>query len=367
MDTVCHSANDGSMESVENYPGDVDDAHFPSSSIYGNLDMNDTSELNNSNQAQQSICFQQAAEVVPGEMGGSSTNDGEEIFNAGTVTAQARDGFSFGISGGSVGMCASHEAEIHGTDVSIHRADSVVGDVEPRIEDAENQGQTGESAPIPGMMDEVVPEEIDREDPHGDSQEVLYRSAGRADSGSKIDGSMKADSVESGEKISQSPKLAQDNNAHPSLSCNAIVYSGYETSKKEVRRALKASLAKDSAYLESDYAAANGIGPPKGESNYEEPMEFDPIIHHNQFCPWVNGNVAAAGCTSCGSSTSADALALCGWQLTLDALDALRSLGNFPIQTVQSESAASLYKDDRQAPGQKILRHQSVSKSHGQH
>lgn len=260
MDTVCHSANDGSMESVENYPGDVDDAHFPSSSIYGNLDMNDTSELNNSNQAQQSICFQQAAEVVPGEMGGSSTNDGEEIFNAGTVTAQARDGFSFGISGGSVGMCASHEAEIHGTDVSIHRADSVVGDVEPRIEDAENQGQTGESAPIPGMMDEVVPEEIDREDPHGDSQEVLYRSVGRADSGSKIDGTMKADSVESGEKISQCPKVAQDNNAHPSLSCNAIVYSGYETSKKEVRRALKASLAKDSAYLESDYAAANGIG-----------------------------------------------------------------------------------------------------------
>lgn len=74
-------------------------------------------------------------------------------------------------------------------------------------------------------------------------------------------------------------------------------------------------------------------------------MEFDPIVHHNQFCPWVNGNVAAAGCNnSCGSSTSADAIALCGWQLTLDALDALPSLGNIAIQTVQSESAASLYK-----------------------
>jgi hypothetical protein len=85
-------------------------------------------------------------------------------------------------------------------------------------------------------------------------------------------------------------------------------------------------------------------GPPKGESNYEEAMEFDPIVHHNQFCPWVNANVAAAGCSSYGSSTSADAIALCGWQLTLDALDALRSLGNVAIQTVQSESAASLYK-----------------------
>jgi hypothetical protein len=73
-------------------------------------------------------------------------------------------------------------------------------------------------------------------------------------------------------------------------------------------------------------------------------MEFDPIVHHNQFCPWVNGNVAATGCSSYGSSTSADAIALCGWQLTLDALDALRLSGNVAIQTVQSESAASLYK-----------------------
>ena len=86
-------------------------------------------------------------------------------------------------------------------------------------------------------------------------------------------------------------------------------------------------------------------GPPNGESNYEETIEFDPIKHHNHFCPWVNGNVAAAGCSSSsGSGSSAGALAVCGWQLTLDALDAFQSLGNVPIQTVESESAASLYK-----------------------
>ncbi|WRX27761.1 Protein kinase domain - like 10 [Theobroma cacao] len=398
MDTVCHSADDDSMESVENYRGDVDDIHFPSSSTYGHLDMNDTSELNYSNQAQQSICFQPAAEAVPGEMGISSTNDGEEIFNAETVTAQARDGLSFGISGGSVGMCASHEAEIHGADVSVHRTASVVGDVEPRIEDAENQGQTGESAPDPGLMDEVVPDEINREDPHGDSQEMLSRSLGRADSGSKVDGSAKAESVESGEKISQSCKLVLDNSAHPSLSCNANLYSGNETPKKEVTNAGKSSSINNCPYPdpESDYAVAHGIGPPKGESNYEEAIEFDPIIHHNQFCPWVNGNVAAAGCSNSGSSTSADVVALCGWQLTLDALDALRSLGHIPVQTVQSESAASLHKllpatgtsdlldtarltsfpqligyflmqDDHQTPGKKLLRRHSMNKSHGQH
>ncbi|XP_057967473.1 uncharacterized protein LOC131157383 [Malania oleifera] len=365
MDTVCHGADDDSMESVENYPGDVDDIHFPSSSIYGNLDMNDTSELNYSNQAQQSICFQPSAEVAPGEMGVSSTNDGEEIFNAETATPHPRDGFSFGISGGSVGMCASHEAEIHGNDASVHRADSVVGDVEPRIEDAENQGLTGESAPDPGLMDEIVPEEIVRADARGDSQE-MSQSVGRADSGSKIDGSTKAESLESGEKISQSHKIVQGTGDHPSLSCNAIVYSGYATSK-EVTGAGKASSVKHSACLESEYVVAYGIGPPKGESNYEEPTEFDPIIYHNKFCPWVNGNVAAAGSNSCGSGTSADAIALCGWQLTLDALDALRSLGHLPSQTVQSESAASLHKVDHQTPGRKLLQHHSVSRSHGQH
>ncbi|XP_065877620.1 uncharacterized protein [Euphorbia lathyris] len=366
MDTICHTAGDDSMESVENYPGDVDDVHFPSSSMYGNLDMNETSELNYSNQAQQSICFR-PAEVAAGEMGVSSTNDGEEIFNAETVTAQARDGLSFGVSGGSVGMCASHEAEIHGNDVSVHRADSVVGDVEPRIEDAENQGQTGESAPGPGLMDEIVPDEINRGDAPDDSQEMLFRSVERADSGSKIDGSTKAESLESGEKASNSRKLALDNNAHPSLSCNANMYSGYQTAKKGFNKAGKSSSTSNFPCVESDYAVANGIGPPKGESNYEEAVEFDPIIHHNQFCPWVNGNVAAAGCGSRSSGNSTDAAALSGWQLTLDALDALQSLGHIPIQTVQSESAASLYKDDNQTPGQKLIRRPSMSRSHGQH
>ncbi|OVA16395.1 zinc finger protein [Macleaya cordata] len=339
MDTIGHSADEDSMESVENYPGDVDDFHFSSPAIYKNLDMNDASELNYSNQAQQSTC-----QPAAGEVGVSSINDGEEILNAETVTAHARDRFSFGISGGSVGMGASHEAEIHGTDVSVHRTESVVGDAEPIAEVTENQGQTGESAPDPGLMDEFIPEEMDREDPHGDSQDMMSRSVGREDSGSKIDGSAKADSVESGQKISQSHKLAHDNSDHPSHSCNAVVYSAYEASKEEVTQAGKASLTDDCAFPESDYVAANGIGPPNGESNYEEAIQFDPIKYHNHFCPWVNGNVAAAGCSSSGSSSSAGTIALCGWQLTLDALDAFQSLGHVPNQTGQSESAASLYK-----------------------
>lgn len=343
-DTVCGSDNEDSMESVENHPGDVDDDAFrPSSSVYGNLDLNDTSEL-----AQQSTCFQ-----VPGEIGGSSNVDDEEILNVNTTTNHLRGGFSFGISGGSVGMCASHEAEIHGTEISIHRTGSVVGDVEPRMEDVENQWQTGESAPEGGTTREG--------DLRGDSQEMFSRSVGREDSGSKIDGSMKGESVESGEKeMRKSHKLGHENGAcRPSLSCNAVADSENET--KEVIGADKVLPISDGAYL------GNGIGPPKGESNYEEALEFDPIVHHNQFCPWVNGNVAAAGCSSSIFSEVAEAVALSGWQLTLDALDALRSEGKLLIQTVQSESAASLYKDDHQTPTRKLVGQHSVSNNRGPH
>jgi len=54
--------------------------------------------------------------------------------------------------------------------------------------------------------------------------------------------------------------------------------------------------------------------------------------------------VAAAGCASSVTRTSSDAIALSGWQLTLDALDTLQSLEHNAIPAVPSESAASLYK-----------------------
>ena len=184
-------------------------------------------------------------------MGGSSTNEGEVILNAETGTAYARDRLSIGISGGSVGMGASHEAEIHGVDISIHRADSVVGEAEPVAEVTENLGQTGESAPGPGLMDEFVPEEMGREDPQGDSQDVMSRSVGKADSGSKVCGSTKADSTESGKKMSHN--LGHESSTHPSLSCNAMISCGYDASKEEATENGKTCPG-------SDYIIGNGLG-----------------------------------------------------------------------------------------------------------
>nr|XP_043623022.1 uncharacterized protein LOC122594658 [Erigeron canadensis]XP_043623023.1 uncharacterized protein LOC122594658 [Erigeron canadensis] len=338
MDTICHSEDNDSMESVENHPAFVDEVSYPAGSSGKSPDLNDNSDLNVSIPAQQSTC--PPVIRVAGEIGVSSTND-EEVLNTENTTVHRRDGPSFAISGGSVGMGASHEAEIHGSDFLIDRTVSVVGDMEPIAGVTENQGQT----------DEFVPEELQQE------------YSGRADSGSKIIGSVKVDSVESGEKTSDLNLLPHEQDSHPSLSCNAVVYSGLEVSKDEVMQGGKSSPTDECGY--PSYTPANGIGPPNGESNFEEPVEFDPIKHHNFFCPWVNGNVAAAGViNNNGASSSASALALCGWQLTLDALDGFQ--GPEQNQTVESESAASLYKDDNQVSGKKLIARHSFNRSRGQ-
>ncbi|XP_076940917.1 uncharacterized protein LOC143610279 [Bidens hawaiensis] len=334
MDTICHSEDNHSMESVENHPGFNDEVNYPSTSAV-NPDPNETSDMNHSTQGQQSTC--PPAVWVNSEIGVSSTNY-EEVVN---TEAARRDGPSLAISGGSVGMVASHEAEIHGL---IHRTESVVGDMEPVTGVTENQGQTGE----------FVPEEMQQE------------YSGRGDSGSKVVGSVKGESVESGEKTSDLNLLPHEQNSHPSLSCNAVVYSGLEVSKDEVMQARKSSPNEECGY--PSYPPATELGPPNGESKYEEAVEFDPIKHHNFFCPWVNGNVAAAGVTDhnngAGSSSSSSALALCGWQLTLDALDGFQ--GAEQNQTVESESAASLYKDEHKASGKKLMARHSFNRSRGQ-
>ncbi|CAH8389092.1 unnamed protein product [Eruca vesicaria subsp. sativa] len=348
MDTICHSANDDSMESVENRPGDFDDVNYPYPSVARaqSADFNDPSELNLSNQAQQSACFQPAPVRSNAEQGISSINNGEEVLNTETETetetviAQEKDGPSLGVSGGSVGMGASHEAEIHGADVSIHRGDSVVGDMEPVAEVIE---VLGEFAPDQGVTDDFVPEEMDLEGRLGDSQDRVSQSVARADSGgSKIVDSLKAESIESGEKMSNMNVLMNDDSVHPSLSCNAIVCSGFEASKEEVTQTWNESPLNAGFALPGSSYTANGQGP-NGDSN-DELVEFDPIKYHNCYCPWVNENVAAAGCSSNSLSFSSIAEALCGWQLTLDALDSFQSLENAQIQPMESESAASLCK-----------------------
>ncbi|KAL1820829.1 hypothetical protein ACET3Z_015698 [Daucus carota] len=341
MDTGYHSADNDSMESVDNRPGDMDDVHFPSMPLFRNPEINEASELNYSNQAQQSVS--PAPVRYDGEIGISSTNEGEEVMKTDIMAASARDRPCFEMSGGNLGMRASLENEIHCNDLSIHKVDSVVGDIEPGAEVNENQGQTSDYATDPGLMGDFVPQEMVLEYPQGGSQGLVAQSVERAGSGLKIIGSARAESIESGEKTDDMHLLPNEHSNHPSLSCNANIFSTCEASKEEVTQVVKQLPSDECGYPRPEYIAANNTGPPNFESNYEEAVEFDPIKHHSYFCPWVNENVAGAGCGS--GSTGVSAIPLCGWKLTLDALDEFQSLGHVPNQIRESESAASLFKN----------------------
>ena len=96
---------------------------------------------------------------------------------------------------------------------------------------------------------------MDREGRLGDSQDRVSQSVVRADSGSKIVDSLKAESVESGEKMSNINVLINDDSVHPSLSCNAIVCSGYEASKEEVTQTWESPLNAGFALPGSSYTA----------------------------------------------------------------------------------------------------------------
>eukprot|EP01018_Ginkgo_biloba_P030803 Gb_12594 [translate_table: standard] len=362
MDTCYNSVQENSMESVENFPADDDGVHGPPPSIDKNAEVNELSELNFSIQAQQSTCLQPEAGRAAEETGLSTTDEGEGTLNAENVPFESRGGFSLGISGGSVGMGASHEAEIHGADVSVHRTESIVGEAELVAEVTENQGQTGEFVPDRGLMGEFVPE-VEREDIHEDSHDMMMsHSVGRAYTGSKIDGSTEGDSFESGQKSNRTS--GQEEGEQPALTHNAVILgSDYEVSKEEVTNAGKVSAIEDYTIPGSPCVGVNGTEmlSNKGTTCEEEAGEFDPIQRHRHFCPWVNGNVAAAGC----SSSSSSAIALCGWQLTVDALDAFHAQGHVPAATMESESAASLYKDDQLASVHKLLGRHSVTKNRG--
>jgi hypothetical protein len=133
MDIV-YMSEENSMDSVEYYPSDENDIDMPSSSTHQNVEMNDVLDLNYSNQAQPAT----GSDAI--DIGESSTNEGEVVINTETEPTFGRDQLNFGISGGSVGMGASHEAEIHGNAASLQRTESVVSDAEPIIELTETMG-----------------------------------------------------------------------------------------------------------------------------------------------------------------------------------------------------------------------------------
>lgn len=64
-------------------------------------------------------------------------------------------------------------------------------------------------------------------------------------------------------------------------------------------------------------------------AQWDAKMEFDPIRHHRHFCPWI---------------ASADAVTMCGWKLTLAALDHEKESSHDP--PLYAPSTSSILKED---------------------
>jgi hypothetical protein len=58
-------------------------------------------------------------------------------------------------------------------------------------------------------------------------------------------------------------------------------------------------------------------------------------------------------------------MALCGWKITQDALEAYHAQGHIPVVTMESKSTTSLYKDDQLTSAHKLLGRHSMTRNHG--
>ncbi|KAH6558357.1 hypothetical protein KP509_1Z068100 [Ceratopteris richardii] len=339
MDTS-QAKPENSMESVENYPRDED---FQGTAFsWEKNERVGTEDLNYIEQAQQSTCDQ-------GNMGdrlagpsdlGVTTSDEGDIDIAVDCEAACGDpaigmtqGLSVGVSGGSVQMGASHEAEIHGADLCADKMGSVMNEEEIMTEVTDPQRQTSESVPGHAQTVQSLPDDAKQPNLFNhqvDSAEVVPSlSVAKVSSGVKCEDSGLEESWDSKQKGSQG-----------SL-CDKSVDLGNPNNTLTLQANTTSRLT--SPVLKADAPVAHHEGRRKGHRRsrgYGE--EFDPIHRHHFYCPWINGFVAAAAI----NAESNMKVALCGWQLTLDALDAYQGSNSLFTSPMESESAASMHKDN---------------------
>ncbi|KAL2628855.1 hypothetical protein R1flu_013541 [Riccia fluitans] len=341
IDTYYNQKQENSMESVENHREDTDGNETAASGE--NHDLVEQLE-GTETVVQQSGCREAGSgrSVQPVQPGLSKSDevgcdDGAEtnlaVISTGTGTG---GGVSVGMGGGSVGMEGSHEAElqgeVNGADFSVHRTHSVAGEVEFVAEVNENHGLTGEFVPDRGVMAESVAEDAEKadvRDGRGDSHEVMHATQ-PGKRRTKSEGSVEGASGESrGKRIRLHDREQTDDEATVDTTKAVILY-GDSALEKE---ATDGHMAAVTAGENNGCTTVNGPGRGLDELRIweHESGEFDPIRQHRHFCPWVSVHAAASSSSS----------AVCGWQLTVEAVHSSLSGG-----LAETESTASMHKVD---------------------
>lgn len=326
LDT-CYDDHENSMESVDNTVNgsDVQGIAISMPRSEG-IDLEGLSTIE---QVQQSTCHSTGFQHGDGR---SSEPDAcmssqRGHFEIGPVGME--HGFSLGTSGGSIHMCASHEAEIHGTEMSAQQTESVDDCAELLTEVTENRMQIQEFGSDHSLIGDFIPEDVEQRkasDPLTDSHKVLS-------SGSFSERSI---TIKRDHSVQGGVCASQDRDS-PGIS----VDQWRDTNQQAVIVRSEVDCFADAPAV--DRRAQNSmfiVGKGKGSENRSSDRgEFDPISQHHHFCPWINGDVADTA-----SSDLSVATGLCGWQLTVDALYAGQVQGNYLAAPVESGSAASMHK-----------------------
>ncbi|EFJ12830.1 hypothetical protein SELMODRAFT_446472 [Selaginella moellendorffii] len=297
IDTCFQNKMEDSMDSVEFAPQDDAQQHTAASGYTENEWLFD--EPNSTVQGQQSNSYAPAAiqEQATGETNAA-------VISTGTATG----------CGGSVGMAGirlgsqrvqSNEADIQGAELSELQTESVAGEPADAVVDAVvDQGDPGlvcDSTPLTAAQD----------------------CAGGGD-----------ESGESGSKASLRPRNGFSEERTIDTTNAVVTGCSIGTIAKEMTEG-----SVEVAAVGDNVRAVNVNSAPTVKE--AEDTLFDPIRCHRSFCPWVNGLVLSAA-----NGTFGPGPVYCGWQLTVDALDAFHQQENASAGVTESESTASMCKDD---------------------
>eukprot|EP00252_Welwitschia_mirabilis_P007108 TRINITY_DN1818_c0_g1_i1.p1 TRINITY_DN1818_c0_g1~~TRINITY_DN1818_c0_g1_i1.p1 ORF type:complete len:924 (-),score=191.65 TRINITY_DN1818_c0_g1_i1:298-3069(-) len=110
------------------------------------------------------------------------------------------------------------------------------------------------------------------------------------------------------------------------------VITGHQSSSAETNTTVPAAQL-EAAKLDNQMETGSGRDLDTGL--WGKTLEFDPIKQHRHFCPWV---------TAIGVSSGDKYTSLCGWQLTLDAVDQCNAQELATASLKESESTSSRFK-----------------------
>lgn len=229
-----------------------------------------------------------------------------------------------------------------GNDVSVNRAESRAGESEVLAE----TGRSGRGE-VSSMGEKTGCVSICEESQHA----LLVNH-------STVDFTSSKDSIVELRVGGERSEVYQSSEVHEKQEKSDAMITGFQSSALEKDAIIRPAQVKAGNI---DNVITSGSGRHPEHKLWGNGMEFDPIKQHRHFCPWVTVHFSA-GMLDGDKNTG-----LCGWQLTLDALDqcSVQELASASLK--ESGSTSSRYKVNPVASVRQFFESPSSKKSKRSH